>query len=134
MPRLTTHDYLFFHAYLHEVWHNQRKAFSLISTRDQSYLHRYFRPSEALTNPELLVHRNAITRQHPSLPHCAGRALRRLADPVPLKQSSGSGRIVLYPLLRPNPDLARMSRALLRLAIQLADGIEPRAKEPTVEQ
>jgi hypothetical protein len=30
MHRLTTNDYLRFHAYLHHVWHNQRRAFSLI--------------------------------------------------------------------------------------------------------
>ncbi|MBA3618024.1 MAG: hypothetical protein H0W56_00200 [Acidothermales bacterium] len=118
MPRLTTHDYLFFHAYLHEVWHNQRKAFSLISTRDQSYLHQYFRPSETLTDPELLVHRNAITAEEPCLPQCAGRALRHLADPLPMKQSTSSDRIVLYPLLNPNPDLSRMARALLRQAMR----------------
>lgn len=118
MPRLTARDYLFFHAYLHEVWRTKQRAFSLISTRDQAYLHEYFRPSDYLTGAQLLAHRAAITRRRPSLPHCAGRALRHLADPLPLKQPLGSGRIVLFPLLNPNPDLHRMARALLSQALR----------------
>lgn len=118
MPRLSTLDYLRFHVYLHEIWHTQQQAFSLVSTKDQRSLHDYFRSSEHLTEADLLAHRVAITQEGPSLPHCAGRALRHLADPLPLRQPSGSGRIVLYPLLKPNPDLARMSRALLAVVIR----------------
>lgn len=118
MPRLSKADYLFFHAYLKRVWESQRRAFSLISTKDQRYLHDYFRPSDQLTKAELQAHRIASTRERPSLPHCAGRALRHLADPVPLKQPLSAGRIVLYPLLKPNPDLARMRRALVSMVIR----------------
>ncbi len=56
-------------------------------------------------------------------------------DPVPLKQSSESGRILLYPLLKPNPDLARMSRTLVTMVIRQLEerrrgGTEPEDGAP----
>jgi hypothetical protein len=114
MARLSTSDYLFFCSYLHEVWQTERQAFSLISTRDQWYLHQYFRPSDDLTPRELLAHREAITQEQPSLPQCAGRALRHLADPKPLRVATGSKQIRVYSMIRSEPDIPKLARALMR--------------------
>jgi hypothetical protein len=112
MSRLSNTAYLRFRAYLHAVWESRRPAFSLISTADQYDLHQYFRPSEDLTPAEQLEHRRVVSREQPSLPQRAGRALRHFASPKPLHQQ-WHGRITLYPLLRPQPDLKRLSWALL---------------------
>ena len=116
MPRLTDRDYLFFRAYLCEVWQARRQASGLISTRDQYYLHRYFRLGVDLTLGEALAHRQQVTHKQPSLPQCAGRALRHFADPRPLRAATGSKRIVVYPLLRPEPDIKLLAQSLLATA------------------
>jgi hypothetical protein len=73
MPRLFDRGYLFIRSYLAEVWQTKRQAFSLISTTDQWYcnqwyLHQYLRPSDELTEPELLAHRHAVTQTCRSVP------------------------------------------------------------------
>ena len=110
MPRLFDRGYLFIRSYLAEVWQTKRQAFSLISTTDQWYcnqwyLHQYLRPSDELTEPELLAHRHAVTQTQPSLPQCAGRALRHLANPKLLQAVTGSKRMAVYPLVRPHTDV-----------------------------
>ena len=127
MPRLTDRDYLFFRTYLHEVWLTKRQAFSLISTRDQYYLHQYFRLSDELAKEDALAHRRAITTLQPSLPQCAGRALRHLARPKRTITCTGEKRIIVHPLLRPQPDVERLAKALLeqmticRIAVTIED-------------
>lgn len=105
------------------MWGNQRKGFGFISSRDQRYLHEFFRPSETLTEAELIAHRKAISSQHPSLPHQAGWALKHFANPAALKQppADGKRRIVIHAILRPEPDIKRLTQAFLCLARQLAD-------------
>jgi hypothetical protein len=115
MPRLTDRDYLFLRTYLFEVWQTRRQAFSLTAPRDQYYLHRYFRLSDDMSQLEALAHRRIISGEQPSLPQCAGRALKELANPKPLRRSVGSKRIIVYPLLRPDPDLGRICQALLTI-------------------
>ena len=122
MPRLSNYDYLLIQAHLHNIWMTKRQGFSLISTKDQRYLYDFFRPSEVLTDAELLAHRKAVTAKHPSLPHQAGRALKHLADPQPLKQArAGNQRIVVYPILKPQPDIYRLAQALMDTARRIAD-------------
>ena len=77
MPRLTNVDYLNTYRYLSEVWLHDRRLFANLGTREQWYLHDYFQPSKEWSDEELLAHRTAISKQHPSLPHQAGRALKR---------------------------------------------------------
>lgn len=119
MPRLTDRDYLFLRSYLYEVWQTRRQAFALISPRDQYYLHRYFNLSDEMSDTDALTHRKAITAFQPSLPQCAGRALKCLADPKALRGTTGAKRIVLYPLIRPEPDIGKLARALLGTARKL---------------
>ena len=121
MPRLSTYDYLLLHTHLHQLWENCRQGFGLISTRDQRYLHDFFRLSEKLTEAELMAHRMAVSVQYPSLPQQAGRALKHFADPTALKlQPYGDRRIVVHPILRPQPDIHRLAQALLSTARQIA--------------
>lgn len=121
MPRLSNYDYLLLHAHLHQLWENKRLSFGLITTKDQRYLHDFFRLSEMLTEAELLAHRKAITIERPSLPHQAGRALKHLAKPLLLKQPPGNGRIIVHPVVRPHPDVKRLARALQDLARRIAE-------------
>lgn len=97
MPRLSDADYLLLTRHLREVWQIRQQAFTLVSTLDQHYLHLLFQTSKDLTEPERLVHRAAITAKRPSLPACAGRALRHLANLPPL-QRARSGSHVIYAL------------------------------------
>lgn len=95
------------------------QGFQLISTRDQRYLHDFFRPSEELTETELLAHRREITARRPSLPACAGRALRHFANPkrkpgTPMK--NGKHLLYVYALARPQIGLDKLARALILLA------------------
>jgi len=129
MPRLFDRGYLFIRSYLAEVWQTKRQAFSLISTTDQWYcnqwyLHQYLRPSDELTEPELLAHRHAVTQTQPSLPQCAGRALRHLANPKLLQAVTGSKRMAVYPLVRPHTDVGRLARAFLSVAQKFMAGAD----------
>ena len=122
MPRLSNYDYLLIQAHLHHIWMTRRHGFSLISTKDQRHLHDFFRPSETLTEAELLAHRKAVTTKYPNLPHQAGRASKHLADPLPLKHArAGNQRIVVYSLLKPQPDIPRLARALMNTARRIAE-------------
>ncbi len=125
MPRLANPDYLFIHHYLHNVWIEQRRGFSLISTRDQRYLHDYFRPSDQLTDAQLLSHRKTISFKQPQLPQCAGRALRHLARPgrdAKYARAHGSKYdVVVYPLLRPQPHVRLLLGAMQALAQRMAE-------------
>jgi hypothetical protein len=116
MPRLTTSDYLFCYQYLHEIWVTDYSPFGLITTKDQRYLHDYFPLSKEMTDAELLTHQADVAARRPSLPHSAGRALKHLANPDPLRVASatdGNRRIVVYPIARPEIDTKRMAEALL---------------------
>ena len=131
MPRLTNSDYLLIRTHLSHVWTNKRQGFGLISTKDQRYLHDYFRLSESLSAADAIIHRRAISHERPSLPQQAGRALRHLADPPALKKPlTGKSRIVVHPILRPQPDIHRLVQALLALGRQLA---EAEAKQEDVD-
>lgn len=133
MPRLANSNYLFLRTYLCELWSTDQHRFGLISSQDESYLHQFFCPSVVLTDDEALVHRAQITKEDPSLPQCAGRALRHLANPkpdpkarvrVPVGVGSRNVRVVSA-VHRPDPDIKRLARALMEthrhmLAMQLA--------------
>jgi hypothetical protein len=137
MPRLSENDYLHFRHYLHNVWQTNKSAFGLLTRTDQYYLHDYFRPSEELADAEALEHRAAVSQRRPSLPHCAGRALKHLAKPrqslktapahaVPAQRvRSGSDaaarNITVWPIYRPQPDTKKLARALLALARKMAE-------------
>ncbi len=76
-----------------------------------------------LTDDERLAHRVLVTKVRPALPACAGRALRQLTSAEPGCDPVRVGRVRIYPLLRPQPDLHKMALALLdHLARRHMDG------------
>lgn len=105
--------------------------FGFLGHQERMYLHDYFVPSKDLTDAELLAHRKAVTAQRPSLPQCAGRALRHLrvaleapaAVQVPARSGhpAGKRRIVVRAIARPEIDQDRMVQALLKAARDLVD-------------
>ena len=128
MPRLSNSTYLLIHQHLRQDWLTQSRIYSLIPPKDQRYIHDFFRPSEHLTDEELLAHRRAVSRQHPSLPHCAGRAVHRVVRPVNHPELV-RGRIRVYPVLRPQVDVEKFARALLMTAREMqhrqTDSVDP---------
>lgn len=120
MPRLSNSTYLLIHHHLRQDWLAQSRIYSLIPPKDQRYIHDFFRPSEHLTDEELLAHRRAISKEQPSLPHCAGRAVHRMVNPVNHPELV-RGRIRAYPVLRPQVDVEKFTRALLMTAREIQD-------------
>lgn len=129
MPRLTSSDYLLLHGWLAELWAEQHgRAFGLISPRDQWYLHDYFVPSwTALTEAELLAYRQKVASEHPSLPQCAGRAVRKLRHELAVAPPRTVGNppvrqrkpVIVSAVAQPQIDLDGMARALLKAAEEL---------------
>ena len=106
--------------------------FAEISPTDQLLLHDYFKPDKGWSDLELLQHKEKVTKEHPSLPHQAGRALSRFWDvttqlamrrvakakaPVaPAKRLPQSQRrITVKPLVKPEIDVKKLARAYVWL-------------------
>lgn len=129
MPRLPTKDYISIHNYLHDLWLDHRPLYSLLTPNQQHYLHEFFAPAKDLDDKQLREHRKAVTKTQPSLPHCAGRALRDLdlimegkKQPVLLKAPDGrGGQIRVRPLMRPEIDYDKLARALMQTARSILD-------------
>jgi hypothetical protein len=136
MPRLTTKDYLRTHDRLRKIWRNTPRAFSEVSPTDQWQLHDFFKPDRDWSDLELLQYRDHITRERPSLPHQAGRALerfwtasanfatnqvRRAKQPATAQRVRQSERkITVKALARPEIDTKQLARAYINLAHQMA--------------
>jgi hypothetical protein len=126
MPRLKLQDYLALHDWLAELWENYQSVFGLVSPREQWYLHDYFVPSwTSLTEAELLAYRQKIAGERPTLPQCAGRAVRKLNQAlitaketklVKLKPGDKKQPSVVSAVVHPQIDVDRLTRALLRAA------------------
>lgn len=117
MPRLSIDRYLQLYTALHDAWLSNRQVFGYLPTQDQYYLHRFFQLSHELTSIELVAHRRQVSAEQPSLPHCAGRALARLAEGQ--AEHRQHGRMVVYPVVRPEPDVRRLVTVLVHAAQQL---------------
>lgn len=120
MPRFPNSTHLLIRHHLRQDWLDGSGIYALIPSRDQRYIHDYFRPSEDLADEELLAHRRAVSKERPSLPHCAGRAVRRMVKPVNHPELVRS-RIRVYPVVRPEIVLERFKRALIATASQIQD-------------
>lgn len=130
MPRLTNPAYLLLRRELSDAWDLDPTGFFLLSAPDQWALHDYFRPSEMLSDAELLEHRRAVSASDPSLPQRAGRAVakwqvkqERLGKhPVTVRQSrrgtkrSKDYEIRLFAEVQPTLDPDVFARILVRAA------------------
>jgi hypothetical protein len=127
MPRLTDKQYLKYRKFLRRLWLQHKEAYSHLTPNQQWQIHEYFRPSEELTNEQLLEHRKDITIQHPSLPHQVGRNIKEFGQILRSKSKSratvskytnkrGQTRnIRVRSIVRPKIDTRRLARALIEL-------------------
>ena len=87
MTRLTQLTYSAQHYQLKREWFSEGGgAFIMLSPTEQWALHSYYEFTKKLSDAELLAHRKAISREHPSLPQRAGKAfskLRLFSDGLP---------------------------------------------------
>lgn len=120
MPRRTKTAYLVSVNQLRQQWQENVGLFGLLSPRDQRYLHDYFQFTEHLDEQELLRHRGAVSQRQPSLPQCAGRALakfsraRATSPPSHVIAGRSRGEVRIRLVLRPQPDLRLLARALIQ--------------------
>jgi hypothetical protein len=126
MPRLTDHGYLEIQHWLGQIWRDHPQIFSLMSPAEQRRVHDYFMPSQEVTLEELLAHRQRVSTEQPSLPQCAGRALRKLREAIEAQPAPASAlvptskrQVVVRAVARPTIDGNVISRALLRAAEDL---------------
>lgn len=132
MPRLTDQSYLRIHDQLRRFWLHDYLGYAELTPSEQRVLHDYFRPSDGLTNAELLQHRTDVTARRPSLPAQAGKAYANLIAEVahlaatrqqlhrrPLDRSRRTRReqhVVAKSVIRSVPDVRRLARALMLMA------------------
>jgi hypothetical protein len=134
VPRLTNQNYLHRKEFLRALWETDRDIFRLLSPIQQRLLHGYYRLTEHLSTTTLLAHRRHLDATNPSLGARAGKAyalVQRHFDEACVAfgfEAVGSGRAIpLYvhhllagphgvsAIVRPQPDLPKLSKALLRI-------------------
>lgn len=136
MPRLTAKQYLKAHDQLRRFWLRDNRLFAELTPTEQWQLHDYFKPDKDWSDLELLAHREQISKERPSLPHQAGRALAKFHDkaahfalgkvhrakhPVPAKiRKQGERNISLKAVVRPEIDAHKLTRAFVNLALERA--------------
>ena len=139
MPRQPDKQYLKIHKRLKRFWFKAQRVYSYLTSNEQWQLHDYYRPSEDLSEDQLITHRAEITKARPALPHQAARALEKLdaaAANWALKavrprepalspaRRKGSGRrkhnLVIRSIVRPKIDIKKLSRAIILLAEDMA--------------
>jgi hypothetical protein len=125
MPRVTNQKYLDRHYQLQERWVKELVQFSDVPALEQRHLHEYYLPSKRVTDEQLLEHRTLITKSQPSLPQKAGKAYSLLMNGDVYRPTGGAvvtrgklkgHRITVRPLIRPEPDLRKLAKALLEIA------------------
>jgi hypothetical protein len=109
-------------------WIQQEGRFGLLRPNQQWDVHDYYKPSHELSEAELLVHRQQISYERPGLPARASRAFKVLIDPSRTTSTAGSvqestsgRRLTVRAVVRPEPNIEQLARALLNLAEQIAD-------------
>ncbi len=136
MPRLTDSEFLAIHRQLKVDWQQATGLYGYLSSREQWQLHGYFRPSEELSDADLLAHRIAISKEQPSLPQRAGKAYRKLelvraslararnvavTPSQPTQRTSRKVRhITVRAVVNPKPDLHKLAKALMAMAMDMA--------------
>jgi len=138
MPRLTNQRYVDIHHLLRRDWLENPALYAYLTPNEQWVLHDFFQPYKALTDAELVKHRQSVSRQAPSLPHRAGRALRRFertgeaidrwrAQAIVRPAATNHKRLDLssikvWALVRPEIDVKMLAKACIGIArLQLAD-------------
>lgn len=125
MPRLNNSNYLQRRHQLMRLYGDNAAAFSHLEARAQQDLHVYFQTTNLGTDAELLAERSRLTAEDSSLPQRAGRAYAALTNPdkfrrpAPVHVTAGGRGIYIRGVMRPEPDVEQLARALLKLADEL---------------
>lgn len=119
MPRQTSRKYFESRGLLTRWWSTNATTFGLVSQIDQRYLHDYFLPSVSMSDEDLLRYRKKVSAGQPSLPQCAGRALKKLQAAIEAGQTASG--LNVRAVARPSVDADAMGRVLAKLAHDLDD-------------
>lgn len=143
MPRVTQREQYKRHLLLQTIWSDPSKQACLttLSGNEQRKLHTFYQPSEELTPKQFRNHLHAIQRDHPQLRHVSGKLYRRVelafaqharqlqagqkeqargrtGNKVPVRRG---GRVVVYGVVRPKPDLNKLLKAMIEMTREEQD-------------
>ncbi len=123
MSRLTPQTYVTHRHHLQQLWDEDQKSFSILSSPDQAALHAFYAPAINKTYEELVAHRHTIKQTDPSLPNRAGKAYAKLmrGEQAPIThyaEAPYGRRIYLRTVMRPKPDVDLLAKAFYMLAQQ----------------
>ena len=133
MPRLTNTAYLVQRERLIKAFNIRPSLFTALSYNDQLDLHAFYALHQEWIDQDLLAHRAQVTKEHPSLPHRAGKLYARINrqlqnnrphQPLPPTGTSTSKRVKVPGSLRqsnirieglahPVPDYQKLAKALI---------------------
>lgn len=134
MPRLSPKHYLERHDRLRTIWLTDNASYGCLSASEQWILHKYYQPSKSLTSLDLLEHRSGLDKQEPSLGSRAGKQYAKVyAEHVrqqsrmeavphgkPQRLRPEDRHLTLRAVAHPEPDLQKLSRAFIGLALARA--------------
>lgn len=80
MPRLPLQDHLGRRDLLVASWREFPELFGTVDPKAQWEVHRFYRPSETLTDAEVLEHIKAVLLTDPTLVHRVGKHYRVMQD------------------------------------------------------
>ncbi|WP_131831828.1 hypothetical protein [Mycobacteroides abscessus] len=137
---MTNFTYYGQHKFVHDTWVENWAAWSELSPGEQWDLHMFYMARHSLSIEALIEHRRNIVERDESLPQRAGRALRKLEQvlagrmaeaqaegaeptPVPAKRTKRRAKdqvLTMRSMVHPEPDMARMIKALRALVEEMA--------------
>jgi hypothetical protein len=147
VPRLTAVQYYHAHKQLRRIWLHKQGVFAELSAAEQRQMHDPFRPSHEHPKPDLLRHRDDLTKARPGLPHQAVKAYAKLiqlaaahaarvahAKLHPARTGGGARQhrrvtgVSVKAVVRPEPDAHKLARAIIAAAkTELATELAGRA-------
>ncbi len=130
MPRLTDTDYLRIRFLLRSNWFDKHASyFQSLKATEQWDVHDFYAPTRDYTDGQALEHRRKLTRESPSLPHRAGKALRQIervvlrprAEVLALQPDSAKRGIRVHAVVRPEVDTHKLLRFLEQMGDQASE-------------
>jgi len=142
MARVTNNEYLRRHHLLKPLRNDHRRlVFGVLSPNQQWDLHRYYLTGSTNADEKLLLERDDLRQEAPSLPQRAGKAfakLERLYNQAEARTGNDelkfcrvvlsfiparvikNRKVKVLPLATPEPNLKAIARALMALAEEAA--------------
>jgi hypothetical protein len=95
---------------------------SLLTPKGQWDLHSFYLVTQEMTDTELRLHRRVVKQVDSSLPQRAGRAYAKLRrgewKRIDYAMTPKGRAITIHSVVKPQPDLQRLARAVLRYTEQ----------------